>query len=179
MRAPLGPRDPAAQITIPASRPAAAGLAAVWSAAFAALHVYWAAGGRKGLGDTSDAADQAFAKTWFVVYNYVVSILATLGAVLAIASLRPSRGRVLPRLMRLSATTASGALLSRGALGLTMLAIERRKPPARPTSPLLVLVEPGFVVGGLGYGLLARGLRRSGHRAPQPTDRPDTHNARR
>ncbi|WP_344210711.1 DUF3995 domain-containing protein [Kribbella sancticallisti] len=178
MRGAPGPRDPAAQITVPAPRLAAAGSSAVWSAAFAALHLYWAAGGRKGLGDTSDAADQAFAKTWFIRYNYVVSILATLGAVLAVASLRPSRGSQLTRLVRLFATVASGALLSRGALGLTMLAVERSRPPARSTPPLLVLIEPGFVLGGLAYGLLARGLRRSGGGAHQRTDRLDTHTAR-
>jgi len=57
--------------------------AAAWSIVFAAVHVYWASGGRGGLGAAAAEADEAFSTTWFWVYNAVVAMLSLGGAVVA------------------------------------------------------------------------------------------------
>jgi hypothetical protein len=132
------------------------GMAAAWSLLFAAPHLYWAAGGREGLGAQARAADAALRQAWFAGYNLFAAILAILGALVAVALARRWGG---PRLRRwlLSAAALGCIVLSvRGALGLVLLFADVVRGTHDPATPaLLVAIEPWFVVGGIAYGGMA------------------------
>lgn len=95
----------------------AAGLAAVWAAAFAVLHVYWASGGRAFIG-SSPQADAAFARPAFAVYNGVVAVLCVIGVAAAVALAAPRLPHGVVRLARAAAWMACALLLLRGGIGL-------------------------------------------------------------
>lgn len=59
-------------------------LAGAWSVIFAALHFYWALGGRAGLGAQTAAADAALQQGWFAAYNLTAGCLGLLGAAMAL-----------------------------------------------------------------------------------------------
>jgi len=127
--------------------------ALVWSAIFAAVHLYWAAGGRGGLGGSSDEADVALATGWFQLYNLVTAVLALAGAALAALLLRPGVSQRATRWIARLAAVAAVVLLLRGVLGVVMLVIETLGDgPSEPRPMLLLLVEPWFVLGGIVFG---------------------------
>jgi hypothetical protein len=70
----------------------ACALVAAWSLVFAAPHLYWAAGGRAGLGVEAAAADAALARTPFFVYNLAAAGLAIGGAIVAVVLAGSSAG---------------------------------------------------------------------------------------
>lgn len=129
----------------------------VWSAVFAAPHVYWAAGGRAGLGSQAAAADAALEQTWFAAYNLVAGGLGVLGVVLAFTlAERWGTGR-LRRWLLAAATLAAAVLLLRGVVGMALLAMEFEEAVLnRQAPPILLAIEPWFVLGGLTFGLMAR-----------------------
>ena len=94
MRAPAG-RD--------RSRTAGVWAAAVvlWSLVSAAPHLYWAAGGRGGLGAESRAADTALTQGWFLGYDLRAAVLARTGAAVTVwlTTVRTDDGPV-PRWLR-------------------------------------------------------------------------------
>ena len=135
------------------------GALAVWSAPFAMPHLYWAFGGRRGLGTESGVADAALETAWFAAYNRGVSLASVVAALLCgWLMLRPQT--YFPGWRRALQVTGV-LLLIRGAVGLLSLAL---LPPDRPMPPyLLVAVEPWFVLGGLLclHAARARGARPS------------------
>lgn len=139
-------------------------LVIVWSAVFAAPHLYWAVGGRAGLGDQAGAADAALATGWFAAYNLAAAV-AALAVVVAVAGLAAGRvhGRA-RRILLAAARVAAVLLLLRGVLGLALLAVEQLNGAGGSTPAVLIAIEPWFVVGGIAFGGLARAWRggRSG-----------------
>ncbi|MBC2933029.1 DUF3995 domain-containing protein [Nocardioides sp. zg-1228] len=144
------------------------GALALWALLFAAPHLYWAFGGRGGLGAESGAADAALGTTWFSAYNWGVTVASVLGALLCgWLALRP-RTHV-PGWRRVLQVTAV-LLLVRGAIGLLSLLLLVPDGPMPPY--LLVAVEPWFVIGGLLCAHAARtaGPARAGRRPRPSTD---------
>lgn len=125
---------------------------ATWSFVFAAPHFFWALGGRAGLGAQSAEADQALAQPWFATYNVVAGVLGVGGVLLALVLSSRRGSRPVRRWLLVAAVLAGLALLLRGVLGLTLLALDvlggglDRQVPA-----LLLAIEPWFVIGGVAY----------------------------
>jgi amino acid transporter len=129
----------------------------VWSLAFAAPHFYWAAGGRAGLGSQVAAADVALEQAWFAAYNLAAGFLGVCGAALALALATESRIRRFRRWLLAAAVVASAVLLLRGLVGTALLAIGSGGGVLDgQTPPILLAIEPWFVLGGLAYGLMVR-----------------------
>lgn len=142
------------------SRPAAIA-AAAWSIVFAAMHVYWASGGRGGLGTAAAEADEAFSTTWFSAYNAVVAMLSLAGAVVAASTAVATSPRT-ARLLRRASWAAACVLIARGGLGIVFLLIDLAAGGLDPRPPMvLLLIEPAFVVGGIAYAAVARGMTPS------------------
>lgn len=153
-RAP-GPRCHGIDVT-----PRRAAIAAgAWCVVFGAVHVYWALGGRAGLGTSAADADEAFSTPWFWAYNAAVAVLSIGGAIVAAATSMGIPPRTARRLRGLS-RVAGGVLLVRGGLGTVLLLVDLvagglESMPA----PVLVAVEPGFVAGGLAFTAVGRAGR--------------------
>ena len=131
-------------------------VAATWSIVFAAVHVYWAFGGRGGLGATAAEADEAFSTTWFWAYNAVVAMLSVGGAVVAASTAVATSPRT-ARLLRGASWAAACVLVARGVLGIVFLLIDLAAGKLDPMPPLLLLlIEPAFIVGGLAFAAVAR-----------------------
>jgi len=142
--------------------------AAAWSIVFAAVHVYWASGGRGGLGATAAEADEAFSTTWFWAYNAVVVVLSLGGAVVA-ASTAAVTSRRTARLLRRVSWAAAGVLVARGGAGIVFLLIDLAVAGLDPRPPLvLLLIEPAFIVGGLAFAAVARGRTATATTRPWP-----------
>lgn len=123
-----------------------------WSLAFAALHLYWAAGGREGLGVEAPAADAALSQPSFFAYNVLVGVMAVVGAAVAVMLVRRPPAGI--GVVRAAAWAACVTLSLRGAVGLVGLAVDFAG--GGTTAPvLLVAIEPWFLLGGLLYGALA------------------------
>lgn len=139
-------------------RPKRAAIAAAgWAVAFGALHVYWASGGRGGLGATAADADEAFSTTWFWAYNAVVAMLSLGGAVVAASTVVATSPRT-ARLLRAASWAAAGVLVARGAVGILLLVLDLAAGGLDPRPPVvLLLIEPAFIVGGLAFAAVARG----------------------
>jgi Protein of unknown function (DUF3995) len=134
-------------------------LVAVWSAMFAAPHLYWAVGGRTGLGTQTAAADAALSQAWFAMYNLAAATLA-LGGGLAACLVALGRLRRVRRGLRATAGVVGLLLVVRGAAGLTLLGIGLLRGTGDATTPtVLLLIEPWFVGGGIAYAGMARSLR--------------------
>jgi hypothetical protein len=130
--------------------------ATTWSIVFAAVHVYWASGGRGGLGETAAEADEAFSTTWFWAYNAVVAMLSVGGAVVAASTAVATSPRT-ARLLRGACWAAACVLVARGVLGIVFLLIDLAAGKLDPMPPLLLLlIEPAFIVGGLAFAAVAR-----------------------
>jgi len=127
-------------------------LAGTWSLLFAAPHVYWALGGRAGLGAQAAAADAALDQTWFAAYNLAAAVLGVAGAAVAYVLATASLGGRVRRFLLLACAVASVALLLRGALGVTLLGVSALDDaPDEPTPAVLLAIEPYFVLGGLAF----------------------------
>ena len=124
----------------------------VWSLVFAAPHFYWAAGGRAGLRAEAGAADAALSQSWFAAYNLATGVLAVVGAVVAVLLLR-APGDFL-RVLRAAAWVACAVLFLRGVVGMTGLAVEAARGVIN-SPPMLVAIEPWFLLGGVLFGVLA------------------------
>lgn len=135
---------------------------AVWSLVFAAPHVYWAVGGRAGLGVQAAAAESALATTPFFIYNLVAVGLATGGAVLAIVLATRSTGSRLRRPLLFAAGMGSAVLLVRGGVGLVMLAVSALNGTFDEQTPaVLVAIEPWFLAGGVAFAWMVSRQRRA------------------
>ncbi len=142
----------------------------VWSLVFAVPHGYWAAGGRAWLGTRTTAADAAFDQLWFFVYNLVLIVLAVCGVVVALVLAGGRGGFLLRRWLVFAATLAGIALLLRGGLGVIMLVADLASAALdNRTPPVLLIIEPYFVLGGLLSLGMATHYRR---RPPEETTSP-------
>lgn len=139
-----------------------AGAVGAWSLVFAAPHFYWAAGGRAGLGAQAAAADVALAQAGFAVYNLAAGTLGILGAILAVGLARRWGSPGVRRWLLRLAVAAAVLLLVRGALGIALLLVAEVRGVREPSPPILLALEPWFVLGGLAYGLMAREERGAG-----------------
>ena len=134
-------------------------LVIVWSLLFAAPHLYWAMGGRAGLGAEAAEADAALGETAFFIYNLAVTGLAMCGATIAVVLRRA--GPRLRNLLLLASAVASALLLLRGAIGLTLLGLSVLRSTFDGQTPVLLLaIEPWFLIGGLAYGAMVLRQRR-------------------
>lgn len=136
-------------------------IAGGWSLVFSAPHFYWAVGGRGGLGVQGAAADAALEQPWFATYNLVAGGLGLLGAVLAFTLWRGWGGSFVRRWGRTAATVAAAVLALRGVVGLTLLTMEFEATVLDgQMPPVLLAIEPWFLVGGVSFGLMARSSRQ-------------------
>lgn len=103
------------------SRTATAVAAVVWAVGFALLHVAWAAGSRLFIGDVA-AADAAFDRSWFRLYNAAVVAGSLAAAGLVIASMR-ARRRGSRRWMQRLLWLPAGVLTLRGSIGAAQLVV--------------------------------------------------------
>ena len=127
-----------------------------WSLVFAAPHFYWALGGRAGLGAQAAAANAALEQSWFAIYNLAAGCLGILGALVGAVLATTWGGRRVRLRLLVVATIACVVLLLRGALGLTLLLAGTVDDQA----PVLVAIEPWFVLGGLAFGGMALSQRK-------------------
>jgi hypothetical protein len=128
----------------------------LWAAVFAALHWYWALGGRAGLGDAAVEADRALATSWFAGYNVVVATASTLLCALVIPAVQGHVVACHTRGLARLALFGAVVLLGRGAVGLVALIPALLDGTAWQQPWLLLVVEPYFVVGGIVFALLRR-----------------------
>jgi hypothetical protein len=138
------------------TRRQAAVAAAAWCVIFGALHVYWALGGRAGLGTFAGRADEALSTPWFWTYNAVIAVLSFGGAILAAATAMDTylRGREFAQTV---SRVAAGVLVLRGGLGTLLLLVDVVTEGLDTAPPLALLaVEPAFVVGGLAFAAVGR-----------------------
>lgn len=143
----------------------------VWSVVFAAPHFYWAAGGRAGLGSQAAAADAALAQTWFAAYNLAAGVLGVAGALLAAALAQRWAGPRVRRWLLAAAILAGAVLLARGVIGTALLAVDQGGDlSGGQIPPILLAIEPWFILGGLAYAQMARTQRRAG--GPADTSEP-------
>lgn len=137
-----------------------------WSLIFAAPHFFWALGGRVGLGTNSAAADQALAQPWFASYNVLAGVLGVGGALLALVLSSQRGSPSVRRWLLVAAVVAGVALLLRGVLGVTLLALDVLGGGLDRQVPILLLaIEPWFVIGGCAYLGMAAAVHRRGLRA--------------
>lgn len=162
----------------PARETRRAALAAfVWAAVFTAMHVYWFAGGRFGLGDAPEVVPRA-TSTSDRVQGAVITVMFAVGIVLPLALTRPW-GRRIPRWAALFCLWTGCALVAvRGGAGLldtalrgtglaphglTGLTYEQITGDAHPSAYTIwsgVGIDAYFVLGGILYGLTALWLGR-------------------
>lgn len=107
-----------------------------------------------GLGGEALAADEAFGQSWFFAYNLVTAVLAVAGAAAAVVLATQDPDRWLCRLLRSAAWVAAAALLLRGAVGVLGLGLQLVR-GTMDSPPILVAIEPWFLVGGFLFGALA------------------------
>lgn len=157
---PAGRAGPTGRIEAPAGWPAYA--AAGWMVLFGAVHVYWALGGTAGLPAGFSVRDSVA----FLVVDLVAVPLCGLGAVLALALVRPF-GRRVRRWMLLAAAWATTALLTLHALpamvvllGLAVGVLDAELDERDRLS--LFLYEPYWLLGGILFGLATVSGQRSG-----------------
>ena len=146
--------------------------AAVWSALFAALHLYWAFGGSMGLAESAGARLAAERPIGFVALGlYGVAVLlgvaAVLGLVLARGVLVGRRGWALPLL-----GAGIAAILLLRAIGVELLLLTDRGYGGGGISPAqrrwsLVLWNPWFLLGGISFALAALAARRAASGRPR------------
>ena len=119
--------------------------ACAWAFLFAIAHFYWALGGCAGF--PVEACEAGLSNTWFLAYDLDAGVLCVLGAVIALALVRPW-GRMIPRRTLLVLAWIGGAaLLLRGVVGLVqdVLIVVGPGNGWYPT----MLYDPWFLVGGV------------------------------
>ena len=140
--------------------------AAAWAGLFAALHLFWAAGGAPGLAESAGRELAAERPLWFVAAGlYGVALALVAAAALGVLLARsPLPGRAGPLLPLLGAGIA--VLLSVRAVGIQALLLTDAGYGGGAVSPAqrwwtLLLWNPWFLFGGLLFGLAAGAARRS------------------
>lgn len=129
----------------------AASAAFVWAVVFAVAHGAWALGDCTGL----PAADcEAGLAGWFFAYNLIAGALCAVGAVVALALVRP-RGRLVPR-WRLLARIGGWALVVRGGVGLVQDALVLGGAVGSGGWEPTMAYDPWFLLGGVLFLLAAR-----------------------
>lgn len=138
--------------------------AAGWSAAFAALHLFWALGGSVGLAESAGSRLASERPTWFVIgglYGVAVLLVAAtgLGVVLAHGKLA-GRQRLLPLL----AAGVAAVLLLRAAVVEALLIADVDYGNGAVSADqrwwALVLWNPWFLIGGITFCMAAFGVNR-------------------
>jgi len=145
-----------------------AAVTGAWAGVFAILHVYWAFGGRAFLGE-SPAADAAFARPSFAIYNASVAVLCVVGlavaAVLFVAASdavpRPGGPRRLTGLAVVAAWVACVLLVLRGGGGLVQGLLGLAPPASQQAS---YNFDAWFLLGGGLFGFAAATVTIRGHR---------------
>ena len=150
----------------------AAYAAFVWALVFLVPHVYWAAGGTTGLGD--EPMEGALA-----VVNYAAIALSVLAAVLALALVRTWGAAVPRRALLIGAWGACVVLTLRGGVGLIQALAIAVGASDDEVPTISLIFEPLFAIGGILFGLAARGLPVRPHDFPSPGPGPSLDPARR
>ncbi|WP_078876157.1 DUF3995 domain-containing protein [Streptomyces sp. 769] len=151
-------------------------IACVWAVAFAALHFYWALGGSWGLSVSAGPLAEE-RPAWFVAVGlWGVGVLCLVGGLLGWLLARPRPGGLVGRLVKALGWGVCAVLLVRG-IGVEILLLLDTAGRAVGVSPeqrlwTLVLWNPWFLVGGLVFGLAARGCGRVTGRATELPDGP-------
>lgn len=132
--------------------------AGLWSLCFAAPHVWWALGASFGFPGGPMNHRLWMASWWRYAYDVVVILLSILGAVVALALLRPASQTKLHGVTRTLAWIAGVILSVRGVAGLV---VDGTADP---------IWWPTFLVGGLLFLSIARLSRPNGvpSNTPQP-----------
>ena len=143
--------------------------ACAWALQFATPHLYWAVGGRVGLGFAlawrGDDEEALIRDPWFIAFGlWGVAAASILAASVALALVRPW-GRMFPRRALLTAAWGVCTVMVLRALvypgfifsGLRVLGVLRSSASADPAWVRwdLLLFSPWFAVGGLLFGLAA------------------------
>lgn len=117
--------------------------ACAWVFLFAIAHFYWALGGCAGF--PVEACEAGLSNTWFLAYDLVAGVLCVLGAVIALALVRPWGRMISRRTLLVLAWIGGGALLMRGVVGLVqdVLIVAGPGNGWYPT----MLYDPWFLVG--------------------------------
>ena len=142
-----------------------------WMVLFAAVHLYWAAGGTLGLPPGLSVTDS----TPLLVIDLVAVPLCVAGALLALALVRPW-GRRLRRRWLLAASWATATLLVVHALpalvdGTLLVLGARSRPLTAQDRFSLFLYEPYWLLGGILFGVAAWSSR--GVQAGEGSDHAD------
>ena len=133
--------------------------ACAWAFLFAIAHFYWALGGCAGF--PVEACEAGLSNPWFLAYDLIAGVLCVLGAVIALALVRPW-GRTITRWTLLVLAWAGGVmLLLRGGVGLVqdVLIVAGPGNGWYPT----MLYDPWFLVGGVLFCAAAHLSDREGH----------------
>jgi hypothetical protein len=143
----------------PLRAPWAAYAACAWAFLFASAHFYWALGGCAGF--PIEACEAGLSNAWFLAYDLLAGVLCVLGAVVALALVRPW-GRAFPRrTLPVLARVGGAVLLLRGVVGLVqdVLIVAGPGNGWHPT----MLYDPWFLAGGVLFCAAARRHDRERH----------------
>lgn len=119
--------------------------ACAWAFLFAIAHFYWALGGCAGF--PVEACEAGLSNTWFLAYDLVAGVLCVLGAVIALALVRPWGRMISHRTLLILAWIGGAALLLRGVVGLVQDVLILAG-PGNGWYPTM-LYDPWFLVGGV------------------------------
>jgi hypothetical protein len=150
-------------------------LACLWCVLFAALHLYWAAGGNVGLASSAGADLAADRPLWFVLLGlWATALLLVVGAVFSIGLTRWRLAGGPRRAVVVLGWLGGGALLVRGlVLEVVLLTgaggISTAVGPSETTWSV-ALWNPWFIVGGLVVVAATHQFQRD-----RRDDRPVTH----
>lgn len=148
-------------------------IACAWAVTFAVLHFFWALGGSWGLSVSAGplAEEQP---GWFVAVGlWGVGLLCLVGGGLGLLLGRPLSDGPAGRMLKAFGWCVCAALVVR-AIGIEVLLLADSAGQEIAVSPeqrlwTLLLWNPWFLIGGLAFGLAARGAGRTQRReAGQP-----------
>ncbi|MBT2392310.1 DUF3995 domain-containing protein [Streptomyces sp. ISL-1] len=140
-------------------------IACAWAIAFAVLHFYWALGGDWGLSVSAGPLAEE-RPGWFVAVGlWGVGLLCLAGGVLGWLLARPQPRGLAGRVVKALGWGACAVLLVRG-IAVEVLLLTDTAGQEIDVSPeqrlwTLLLWNPWFLVGGLVFGLAARGAGRA------------------
>lgn len=137
-------------------------IACAWAVAFALLHLYWALGGSWGLGVSAGPLAEE-RPLWFVVVGlWGVGLLCLVGGVLGWVLARPRPRNSTGAVAKLLGWCVCAVLLVRAIVVEVMLLIDTTGMETAVSSEqrlwTLLLWNPWFLVGGVAFGLAARGF---------------------
>jgi hypothetical protein len=132
--------------------------ASAWAFAFAAMSLYWAAGGTFGVGTQADSIRELAVTrpAWFVATLWVTGVMKATAGLIALALVRPW-GRAIPPRMVVVAAWGTGVLLAlygganlavRAMMGLGVLSTPESMRSAAARWHLLVW-DPWWLLGGI------------------------------